>query len=244
MLLQDTPYHVDAATGAENMALDLAMLQTLESTNQQWLWRFYTWEPWCVSLGKHQHVSAVNAQRAAAHGIHTVHRPTGGRAVLHADELTYCVVSRMPANDLYNLVHQTIHAALLLVLGTGGDVLEFDTVGSDLRSHYASGSDLGAACFATSARSEVMAGGRKVVGSAQRAYPTMVLQHGSILCSPAHLLLAELVNIPDDRRPAFRAALERSSISLSELAGQTVTPTDVARALSNELAQTQQPSKA
>jgi len=202
------------------------------STHGIYRWRTYTWQPWAVSLGKHQDIAAIDAMAARRYSIDIVHRPTGGRAVLHANELTYCVVACGKPAEVYAKIHQTIHKALVQVLGDNGRLLEFDTVGHDLRSHYASGSDLGQACFATSAKSEIMVNGRKVVGSAQRVVNGIVLQHGSILCGPEHLLLSELMPIPDERKTVFKAALQRSSISLSEIAGYAITPEDVAKALS------------
>jgi lipoate-protein ligase A len=217
------------------MARDLELLEQLRLSDAPRLWRLYTWEPWAVSLGKHQSLEAIDLEAAAAHGIDVVHRPTGGRAVLHAEELTYCVVARGIPAVVYEQAHSIIHDALCKVLGAKADLLEFDTVGSDLRSHYASGSDLGQACFATSARTEIMSGGRKVVGSAQRVIDGLVLQHGSILCGPAHLLLSEFVNIPHERRAPFRQALQRTSISLSEIAGRAVVANEVAAALDASL---------
>lgn len=227
---------VETVTGVENMRRDLALVDRLRQENAPWLWRLYTWQPWAVSLGKHQRIDVIDASAATKHGIDIVHRPTGGRAVLHANELTYCVVATGSPQSIYASVHQLIHRALVNILGENGNVLEFDTVGTDLRSHYASGSDMGQACFATSARSEIMVGGRKVVGSAQCVQNDVVLQHGSILCGPEHLLLSELVSIPDERRAAFRQALQQSSISLQELSPTPVTPTIVAEAIADVVA--------
>lgn len=219
-------------TGTENMANDLAMIEMLNNSSANSLWRLYTWKPWAVSLGKHQSLDAVNLHEAATRGIDVVHRPTGGRAVLHADELTYCVVARGAPSDVYVTVHEHIHKALCSILGDKAGELQFETVGADLRSHYSSGSDMGQACFATSAKSEIMVHGRKVVGSAQRVLNDVVLQHGSILCGPGHLLLSELVNIPDSNRSKFRAVLESTSTTLTEVAGHVVTPTDIAYEIS------------
>lgn len=219
-------------TGMENMANDLAMIEMLKDSTASSLWRLYTWKPWAVSLGKHQSLDAINLSEAVARGIDVVHRPTGGRAVLHANELTYCVVARGASSDVYATVHEHIHKALCSILGDKASRLQFEKVGADFRSHYASGSDMGQACFATSAKSEIMVQGRKVVGSAQRVMDNIVLQHGSILCGPGHLLLSELVNIPDSRRSVFKTVLERSSITMSDVAGHDVTPNDIACAIS------------
>ncbi len=222
---------MESASGSVNMAKDLEMIGHLNSTSLNWLWRLYTWDPWAVSLGKHQSMDSIDVQAASNLGFDVVHRPTGGRAVLHAEELTYCVVARGKPNEVYETVHQLLHRALSAVLGSEAYLLQYSTVGTDFRIHYASGSDLGQACFASSARTEIMSGGRKIVGSAQRVIDGLVLQHGSILCGPAHLNLSQVVNIPDERRLSFRKALERTSVSLSELTHRIVSPGDVANAV-------------
>ncbi|HVO73690.1 MAG TPA: hypothetical protein VMT35_06680, partial [Ignavibacteriaceae bacterium] len=54
--------------------------------------RLYRWKPYCISLGANQDLNSVDAFKAAADGIDIVKRPTGGRAILHSEEITYSVV--------------------------------------------------------------------------------------------------------------------------------------------------------
>lgn len=219
------------ATGSENMRQDLALLALAEQT-RTWHMRTYTWSPWCVSLGKHQSLDAVDANRLHDHGFDVVHRPTGGRAVLHANELTYCVAvpltQGLAAQDVYAAVHTLIVAALRSI-----DVpeLEYQEVPTNLRMHYASSGIAGASCFTSSARSEVMARGRKVVGSAQRIMQDMVLQHGSILCGPGHEKIADVLAADIDARNVVRDRLRDGAVTLSELADRVITPEQCAAAI-------------
>src|SRR5262245_47663544 len=77
------------------MAIDAALLDEVEtSPDTHTIVRFYGWSRPTVSLGRNQKIEkAVDQTYCAAHGIDVVHRPTGGRAVLHDDELTYAVIS-------------------------------------------------------------------------------------------------------------------------------------------------------
>ncbi len=220
-----------SATGSENMAADLALIDKLRSSNEPAVGRTYMWKPWAVSLGKHQPESTINLAEARRRGFDVVHRPTGGRAVLHAEELTYCIAARGTPQHVYAAVHAAILSSLRYVLGEQGNSIVFNQVPTDLRTHYASESNLGQACFSSSARFELMASGRKVVGSAQRIIDGIVLQHGSILCGDAHLILADVVAIPDESRTTLQSALRSSSISLSEIAGRNIEPESIAMAM-------------
>ena len=85
----------DALDGAYNMAIDAALLDEVEhSPEPKTIVRFYRWRRPTVSLGRNQKIdAAVDRDFCGEHGIDIVHRPTGGRAVLHDDELTYAVAS-------------------------------------------------------------------------------------------------------------------------------------------------------
>lgn len=213
------------------MALDLQLVHAAQR-DAQWHMRTYTWDPWCVSLGKHQSLDVLDATALQRHGFDAVHRPTGGRAVLHADELTYCVAMPVSAaatpQALYAAVHHLLVTALHLV-----DIpdLSFQDVPTDLRMHYASSGVSGASCFTSSARSEIMARGRKVVGSAQRVLDGIVLQHGSILCGAGHEQLADVVRASDAERVTLRERIMQGATTLSDLAGRRIAPHDVAHAI-------------
>jgi len=166
-------YFVDTGirTGYENMECDRRLLEAFSDGSFQRrygegcaLWRLYGWRPHAISLGYSQDAEAIDAERCRQEGIDVVRRPTGGRAVLHADEFTYSFFadSCEPNAELYRSVHEVIRLALL-ELGVTADFCR-----SALPSAVSGGSSLPAACFSASARSELQVMGRKLVGSAQR----------------------------------------------------------------------------
>jgi len=215
------------ATGEENMAADLELLERVRSGELEAAFRTYMWKPWAVSLGRHQSVDAIDADIARSKNIDVVVRPTGGRAVLHAEELTYCIVARGRPRAIYARVHEVLSQALRSL---GAKDLHDETDEHLVRQHYRSSSPLGQACFAANAQHEVLFEGRKIIGSAQRIVDGVVLQHGSILCGDAHLMLAELVRSVDDRS-AFRNQLNSASASLSQVLQRAVDPSEVQQAL-------------
>jgi len=169
-----------AMDGRSNMAIDAALLEEVgESGQVRTIVRFYRWRRPTISLGRHQRIEhAVDAAYCLANHIDIVHRPTGGRAVLHDDELTYAVVSNDAScfgDTIYGNYRRVSEA-----LCRGYNRLGIPAVlAPDTRKIPAvSGAD--PPCFLSPSRFELMAGGRKIAGSAQRRVRRSFLQHGSM----------------------------------------------------------------
>lgn len=216
-----------AATGRENMAMDLAMHNDVCQGTIPGGLRLYSWNPWCVSLGKHQSVDALNQAVVHDLGLDVVHRPTGGRAVLHAEEVTYCICVAMPDASRSQLVYAAVHDMLYRVLAELEPTLSHASLSTDLRTHYSSQQPIGQACFSSHAKSEILWQNRKVVGSAQRVMDGVLLQHGSILCEQGHEKLANVIARCDDEATQISRLLLNSSATLSEAAGKTITKQNV-----------------
>ena len=171
----------NALDGRTNMAIDASLLDEVEaSPNAKTVVRFYTWARPTVSLGKNQKIErAVDVEFCAANGIDIVHRPTGGRAVLHDDELTYAVIS----NDT-SYFGDTIYGNYKRVseaLCAGFNNLGIPAVlAPDTRKPNTIEDDGDPPCFLSPSRYELMVDGRKIVGSAQRRIRRSFLQHGSM----------------------------------------------------------------
>lgn len=191
--------------------------------------RLYGWSPPAVSIGRHQSPDDLDTNLLARDGIDVVRRPTGGRAILHWNELTYSAVLPLAGRSLRE-VYLFLNEGVLAGLRTLGVDAELTGVETDFREAYRQPSSI--PCFSTSARNEIHAGGRKLVGSAQRRYGDVVLQHGSILLGPEHARITDYLALPDGAsRAAMRAALERSTVDLRELLGREVTFAEAAAAL-------------
>jgi lipoate-protein ligase A len=173
-----------SASGERNMQLDAAMLGSVETVAAiAPLLRFYSWRPAAISLGHHQDAAELDLDRARRDGYEVVRRPTGGGAVLHANELTYAFAARWrwPAKgrrvrDAYGAVADALVAALRQF----GVPAERGGAGG----HHQ------ALCFARAQAHEIHVGGKKLIGSAMRAGRSGFLVHGSVLCGPEHRRLA------------------------------------------------------
>lgn len=89
--MKTIPYEVK--TGAENMQTDNDLLEyAIENHLKNPVFRLYGWSPACVSLGRNQKEDFLNYEFLKQKGIDIVRRLTGGRALLHDKELTYCYI--------------------------------------------------------------------------------------------------------------------------------------------------------
>lgn len=208
-----------ASAGSVNMEVDGQLALQLGGRTGNPTLRLYRWNPWAISLGHHQNESDIDASRCATDNIEIVRRPTGGRAILHAEELTYSVVMYAGGMGVVRLYNE-ISKALVAGLRQFGVAVEVQRTQPNFRNEYRRLSSI--PCFASSARYEIEWRGRKLVGSAQRRYSIdgqeVVLQHGSILCGPAHRLLTRYIAGPHDRaRQILDDELRTRTTDLSEI---------------------------
>jgi len=213
-----------ALTGAENMSLDESLARALAAGEGEPVLRLFRWRPWAISLGYNQQAGEIDAARCAADGIDVVRRPTGGRAILHAEELTYSVVMRTGRRSVLQ-VYNDISAALVRGLALFGVDVALQKSQPDFPGAYRSITSV--PCFTSSARYEIEWRGRKLVGSAQRRFGgpegDAVLQHGSILCGPAHLRLADYLAAPgEETRGKIRDLLREKTADLASITGAPV----------------------
>jgi len=160
------------------MAVDEAILEAVASGASPTTLRLYAWAPPCLSLGYAQSINDADRQRLAARGWHLVRRPTGGRAILHTDELTYSVIGSQDEPRLSGSVlesYQRLSQALLLALHALGIPAQ-----AEPNPEGAGENRLPAAvCFEVPSNYEITVHGRKIIGSAQARRKGVVLQHGS-----------------------------------------------------------------
>jgi lipoate-protein ligase A len=191
------------AAGAANMARDEGLARELSRGEIPPTVRIYGWDPPAVSIGYHQSEEDLDRGALARAGIDLVRRPTGGRAILHWDEVTYCAAIPL-AFGSPRAIYAMVNEALLEGIRAMGIPAALRGADADLRRAYSSAE--GVPCFAFSVKSEIQVGGRKLVGSAQRRYGSAVLQHGSFLLGPGHRELARFVRADGDFPPGSLSA--------------------------------------
>ncbi|MEP6692964.1 MAG: hypothetical protein ABJD07_17535 [Gemmatimonadaceae bacterium] len=203
--------------GVDNMALDAALLDRARATGEATL-RIYSWTRPTLSLGRNQPAAAFyDRTRAAELGVDFVRRPTGGRAVLHHREATYSVTAPAAAMGTLGESYGAINRLLLDALARlGVSAREAEPVSPAPKPGIAP-------CFETPVAGEIVADGRKLVGSAQWRDNGALLQHGSILIADDQWMASALLLHPVAPPPP--------PATLSELLGRAPGVADVAEAL-------------
>jgi lipoate-protein ligase A len=163
-------------SGAMNMALDDALLQSVSAGSSPPILRLYRWKPATLTLGYAQRVNAgidLGACRRA--GVDVVRRPTGGRAVLHDQEVTYAIIS--PVGHPFGM---TVSENYRVIAGILMAVLRHFDLPAELVPGRSRGGQGKAVCFTAPAQHELLIKGCKVAGCAQKRRGSTFLQHGSI----------------------------------------------------------------
>jgi lipoyl(octanoyl) transferase len=171
-LILDAP-----ADGPRNMAVDEAILEAVGQERVPPTLRLYRWDPPCLSLGYSQSAKDINLGALSREGWGIVRRPTGGRAILHTDELTYAVIAPLTEPRVTGSVlesYRRLSQALLDALHR----LDLPAVAQEEYSSQSSTSE--PVCFEHPSNYEITVNGKKLVGSAQARQRWGVLQHGTL----------------------------------------------------------------
>jgi lipoate-protein ligase A len=220
--------------GATNMARDQAILEAVVAGTSLATLRFYAWAPPCLSLGRGQPLADADQEACRAADVDIVRRPTGGRSILHTDELTYSLTllqSDPRADGGVVESYRRLSEGLLAGLGRLG-VHAVQAVGRGPASTAET-----AVCFETPADYEITVDGRKLVGSAQWRARGGVLQHGTLPLWGDLTRIVDYLVLPDAERGAQRRHLHLQALTLEEARGQPVSFAVAADALAAGFAQ-------
>ncbi len=199
--------------GKYNMDFDIWLAQNFDP--QTAVLRFYRWNPYCISLGANQSFDDVNLEKTEVENIDVVKRPTGGRAILHSEELTYSVIyptdNLTSSKNIYNEINLALRKGLI-EFDPGLSEIDLEHSQPDFKEFYKS--EISTICFAVSAKSELNFKGKKLVGSAQRKIGSVILQHGSILCGEYHKKIVDYLNIDKSKKEMILKEISDTTIDL------------------------------
>ena len=218
------------AAGSVNMALDEAILESVAAAKSPATLRLYAWAPPCLSLGHAQSIESVDLYGLHDLGWDLVRRPTGGRAILHTDELTYAVAGLAADPLLAGGVlasYQRLSAGLVHALQLLG-------LGAELRSSSnpaPSASRSSPICFEVPGPFELTWGGRKLLGSAQLRRSGAVLQHGTLPLEGDLGRICSVLHLPD--REQAKQSLRRAAATLEQALGRKASWEAAAAALAD-----------
>jgi lipoate-protein ligase A len=201
------------------MAVDEAILEAVGPGDSLPTLRLYAWEPACLSLGYAQPITDVDIPCLQARGWELVRRPTGGRAILHTDELTYSVIAPPGEPRVAGTVlesYSRLAAALveaLRLLNLPVEVHEHDNPVREPGPPRTSSKIPNPVCFEVPSPYEITAGGKKLIGSAQARRKEGVLQHGSLPLTGDLRRILQVLAFPNEeaRTRAASHLLERAT---------------------------------
>lgn len=215
-LIYDSP-----TDGPRNMAVDDAILTAVSEKRLGTTLRLYGWMPPCLSLGYGQSIADVDETRLAEMGWGVVRRMTGGKAILHTDELTYSLafaVDDALAEGGIIESYRRISAALMAGVEHLGLQARAEKMNEGVKMS-------GPVCFETPSHYEITTRhGKKLIGSAQVRRKGGVLQHGTLpLLGDVGRICDALVYHSAYEREEARGQVRSRAATLAEALGTTVT---------------------
>ncbi|MFC4738092.1 biotin/lipoate A/B protein ligase family protein [Bacillus daqingensis] len=226
-------YYINSgpAGPAYNMALDEKLMDWHREGRIPPVIRFYEWNPASLSLGYFQRVERdIDLEAVKRHKAGLVRRPTGGRAVLHEDELTYSIIVKedhpgIPAG--ITEAYRVLSGGLLLGfknmgLEAGFSIPRTEEEKADLKSPRS------AVCFDAPSWYEMVVNGRKIAGSAQTRQKGIILQHGSIIRRFDEEKLFDMFLFKSERiRRRMQAGFRSKATPMEELMERIPSPEDM-----------------
>lgn len=210
-----------------NMALDEALLDWNSEGKIPPTIRFYGWNPPTLSIGYFQKVEReIDLEAVKKYGLGFVRRPTGGRGVLHDQELTYSVI----VSEEHPEMPHTVTEAYRVI--SEGILQGFRKLGLDAyfavpktaEEREGLKNPRSAVCFDAPSWYELVVEGRKVAGSAQTRQKGVILQHGSILLDIDEDKLFDLFKYPSERvKERMQRNFKNKAVAINALRENPVT---------------------
>lgn len=205
------------APGAWNMAVDEAILESIGRGDSLPTLRLYAWTPACLSLGVAQPFADADSARLRARGWNVVRRITGGRAILHTDELTYSVIGPADNPILAGSVLESYNRLAKALLRAAQDLGMLVEMKEGKANESGKSNPV---CFEVPSTYEITAeGGKKLIGSAQARRKDGVLQHGSLPLTGDLTRITEALSFADEsaRAEASKRLMARAATAESAL---------------------------
>lgn len=208
-----------------NMALDQALLVSSQKEDAPPVLRLYQWEPEAVSIGYSQSVQrTVDLKKCRDRNVDVVRRMTGGRAVLHDNDLTYSISA---SRDYFDLLGQSVNHTYKKISLAFLESLKILKIKGEFNKEFSHPnesrfSDFSKPCFSSAIRYEIHVNGKKLIGSAQRRFQNSFIQHGSIPLEDQSIDLVEL--LPDTfsvQKQRLKIKLNKQFVCVRSLLGET-----------------------
>lgn len=208
------------------MALDEKLMEWHSNKEIPPVIRFYGWKPATLSVGYFQKIEKeIDLEAVKAYNLGFVRRATGGRGVLHDDELTYSVI----VSEDHPAMPETVTEAYRVIsegLLEGFRQLDLQAEFSIPRSKEEKENlknPRSSVCFDAPSWYELVVEGRKVAGSAQTRQKGIILQHGSIILSIDEEKLFDLFVFPNEKvRRRMQQGFNKKAVAINDIIDKPV----------------------
>ena len=229
-LIYDSPM-----IGSYNMAVDEAIMQSVATGDSLPTLRLYAWHPLCLSLGYGQRLRDADLERIHDNAWDVVRRPTGGKAILHGNELTYSVSlskdHKLAQGDVVES-YRRISEALMLAL-------QYMGLSPASEKQAKGNTGLGPVCFEVSSHYEITSNGKKLIGSAQVRRREGILQHGTLpLYGDITLICDALAYKNEAERQLAKESVAERATTLESVLDERVSWDDTANWIARGFAET------
>lgn len=203
-----------SSDAAYNMAIDEAIAHYVRKRHGPPTLRLYGWIQPSVSLGYFQKTRDVDLEYCIRQNMPVIRRPTGGRAILHGDEMTYSFITLTTSElfskgliDSYQKLSEAFSRAFVICGMTPANKLIINKERSSNRRSQ----QHNPLCFASTSYGEMTVHGKKIIGSAQKRWRDVLLQQG---CIPVKLDKEKMSKI---FRGKVQKTLDTMFVGLTEL---------------------------
>lgn len=225
------------ASGPWNMSVDESLLESCLRRSSPPVLHLYSWQPACLSLGFSQPFSDVNRDAIQEKGWGIVRRPTGGRAILHVDELTYSICGLLSEPAFSGTLLES-YSRLSRALQHALNLLGVQTSASEQYPLPEGVQPKGPVCFEVPSNYEITAHGRKLIGSAQARRKDALLQHGALpLTGDLTRITQALVYADDSARQIAAQRLLHRAATLETITQKVFTWDETAEAFEQAFSQ-------
>jgi len=209
------------------MAIDAAILAAVERGEVPPTLRLFRWDPPCLSLGYSQPYSDINEKQLFSRGWDVVRRPTGGRAILHTDELTYSVIGPRTEPRLEGGLMES-YRRLSRALSASIEILGLEVQVYTGKNPLAVNQPV---CFENPSEFEITVDGKKIIGNAQARKKEGILQHGTLPLTGDLTRITEVLQYgtPGEKDQAARQLLKKAA-TVETLLGKKVSWDEAAQA--------------
>ncbi len=212
-----------AASAAKNMAIDEAFSESTSQKTSPPTLRLYSWEKPSLSLGYAQSVHDVDLENLSLKQWQLVRRPTGGRAILHTDELTYSITAPV-TNPLVAGSVLTSYQRISVILQRALEILGIQTSADKEYEIQSSVDKIDPVCFKVPSNFEITWQGKKLIGSAQARRSNGVLQHGSFPLYGDLTRINEVLRYPNEETRTIAKQKLLDHATTLEIAASKIIP--------------------